>query len=189
MKKNILLPILAMILIGSGRLEARQGFTVGLGPAGNIFLIDTVPILDPGFGGYVFFDYRFLEQIAFSTSFIITTQDGTNVSRGDNGILFLGMPTLDMKFFFRRGDPRFDPFVATGVGFYWVTEGSIGNSTGGVGLGAQVGVGFDYYFSQQISAGFEGVFRSVGLITNLGTPSASTALFPYSLLGNVAFHF
>jgi outer membrane protein with beta-barrel domain len=169
--------------------EARQGFAVGLGPAGNIFLIDTIPVLDPGFGGHVFFNYRFAEQFSFETSFLITTQDGTNVSKGDNGILFLGMPTFDFKYYFRKSNPAFDPYAAVGVGLYWLTEGSIGNSTGGVGLGAQLGLGFDYYVTDAISLGFEGLFRSIGLITNFGTPSASTAIFPFSLLGNVAFHF
>jgi len=169
--------------------EARQGFAVGLGPAGNIFLIDTVPVLDPGFGGHVFFNYRFAEQFAFETSFMITTQNGTNVSSGDNGILFMGMPTFDLKYYFLKNDPKFDPYAGVGIGLYWLTEGSRGDSTGGFGLGAQIDVGFDYYLTDVISLGFEGVFRSIGLITNFGTPSASTSLFPYTLLGNIAFHF
>lgn len=169
--------------------EARQGFTVGMGPVGNIFLIDTVPILEPGVGGHVYFDYRFQDQVSFKTTFLITSQDGTDVSNGDNGILFLGMPTFDVKFYFLKNDPQFDPYISTGVGIYWVTEGSKSDATGGVGLGSQLGLGFDYYLTDVISLGFEGVFRSIGLITNLGTPSASTALFPYTLHGNVAFHF
>lgn len=189
MKKLLLLLTVGSFLMAAGPAEARQGFTVGLGPVGNIYLIDTIPVMDPGIGGYVFFDYRFQEQFAFETSFIITTQNGTNVSRGDSGILFLGMPTFDIKFYFLKNDPKFDPFVATGLGVYWLTEGSTGNSTGGLGLGAQLGLGFDFYLTDVISLGFEGVFRSIALITNLGTPSASTAIFPYTLMGNVAFHF
>ncbi len=169
--------------------EARQGFSVGLGPVGNVFLIDTIPIMDPGVGGFAFFNYRFHEQVSFEATFLMTAQDGTNVSNHDNGMLFLGMPIMDIKFYFLKDDPRFDPYLATGLGLYWLTEGSVGNSTGGVGLGSQLGLGFDYYLTEQISLGFQGVFRSIALITNLGTPSASTAIFPYSLLGNVAFHF
>jgi hypothetical protein len=187
--KKITLFLAGILLCASLSAEARQGFAVGLGPAGNIFLVDTVPVLDPGAGGYVYFDYRFQDQLSFQTSFIMTSQDGTNVSAGDNGILFLGMPTFDLKYYFLKEDPHWDPYIATGIGVYWLTEGSIANSSGGVGLGAQLGLGCDYYFTDQISAGFEGVFRSIGLITNTGTPSSSTALFPYSLLGNVAFHF
>ena len=189
MKKFLVLLAFISALSLTPRAEARQGFAVGLGPAGNIFLIDTIPVLDPGFGGYVFFNYRFAEQFSFETSFLITTQDGTNVSKGDNGILFLGMPTFDFKYYFLKNDPKFDPYAAVGVGLYWLTEGSVGNSTGGVGLGAQLGLGFDYYVTDVVSVGFEGLFRSIGLITNFGTPSASTAIFPFSLLGNVAFHF
>ncbi len=183
------LMLLASTLILQKPAEARQGFAVGLGPIGNIYLIDTLPVMDPGFGGHVFFSYRFQDQMAFETTFLISSQDGTNVSNNDNGILFLAMPTVDIKYYLLKNDPRFDPFVSTGIGLYWLTEGSIGNSSGGVGLGAQLGVGFDFYVADTISVGFTGNFRSIGLITNLGTPSASTALFPYTLQGNVAFHF
>lgn len=193
MKKKyglLALSILTLLFVFTPRpSEARQGFAVGMGPVGNIYLIDTIPVMDPGVGGHFFFDYRFQEQIAFETTFMISTQSGTNVSSGDNGILFLGMPTMDVKFYLLKNDPRFDPFVSTGVGVYWLTEGNISNATGGVGLGAQIGVGFDYYLTDPISVGFMGVFRSIGLITNFGTPSASTAIFPYSLMGNIAFHF
>lgn len=189
MKKLIFVALLTLLSIPIHPAEARQGFAVGIGPVGNIYLIDTIPIMDPGIGGHVFFNYRFADQFAFETSFIITTQDGTNVSAGDNGMLFLGMPTFDFKYYFLKNDPRFDPFAAVGVGLYWLTEGSTGNSTGGLGLGAQLGLGFDFYITDRISTGFQGMFRSIGLITNFGTPSASTAIFPFSLQGNVAFHF
>lgn len=189
MRKLVATSLVFLSSLAAAPALARQGFAIGMGPIGNIYLIDTIPVMDPGVGGHVFFNYRFAEQVSFETSFLMTTQDGTDVSANDGGILFFGMPTFDVKFYFLTGDPRFDPFVATGLGLYWVTEGSTGNSTGGIGLGAQLGLGFDYYFTDQVSAGFAGVFRSIALITNLGTPSASTAIFPYSLLGNVAFHF
>ncbi|MBI2067618.1 MAG: hypothetical protein HYW02_03775 [Deltaproteobacteria bacterium] len=174
--------------------EARQGFSIGLGPIGNIFLVDTIPVLDPGIGGHMFFQYRFHEQVAFQTSFLMTTQDGdedpNSAGKNDTGILFLGMPVMDIKFYLLQGEPRFDPYLGTGLGIYWLTEGRFqANNTGGVGLGTQIDVGFDYYLTEIISFGFEGVFRSVALITDLGTPSASGAEFPYSLTGNVAFHF
>lgn len=188
--KLAVIGMLALLFVSFSRSsEARQGFAIGLGPVGNIYLIDTIPVMDPGIGGQVFFNYRFQDQFAFETSFIVTTQDGTNVSRGDNGMLFLGMPTFDIKYYFLKNDPHFDPYAAVGIGLYWLTEGSRGNSTGGLGLGAQLGLGFDYYVTDVISLGFEGMFRSIGLITNFGTPSASTAIFPFSLAGNVAFHF
>lgn len=189
MFKKILLLLTFFSLLTLNSAQARQGFAVGLGPVGNIFLIDTIPVLDPGVGGHVYFNYRFAEQVAFETTFLISSQDGTNVSSSDKGILLLGMPTLDLKYYFLKDDPTWDPYAVLGVGSYWVTEGSVGNATGGLGLGAQMGLGFDYYLSEQFSLGFSGIFRSIGLITDFGTPSSSTALFPFSLMGNVAFHF
>ncbi|QQR79909.1 MAG: outer membrane beta-barrel protein [Deltaproteobacteria bacterium] len=187
--KKIFCAIFLLSCFIFSRAEARQGFAVGVGPVGNIFLIDTTPILEPGVGGHVFFNYRFAEQVAFETTFLISSQNGTNISKGDNGILLLGMPTLDLKYYFLKDDPAWDPYAVLGIGSYWVTEGSVGNATGGLGLGAQMGLGFDYYLSDQFSLGFSGIFRSIGLITDFGTPSSSTALFPFSLMGNVAFHF
>lgn len=183
-----------LFLIGIGTLlaapvEARRGFAIGLGPLGNIYVIDTVPVMDPGIGGYTYFGYRFIEQLAFQAGFLITTQGGTNVSAADNGILFLGMPTLDLKYYFLTGEPAFDPYVSIGTGFYILTEGNISNDTGGVGVGANLGLGVDYYLSERISIGLEGVFRTIGIISDLGTPSNSRAIFPYSLMANIAFHF
>lgn len=189
--KTLFICLLVVIVSLFSSLEAfaRRGFSLGLGPVGNIYVIDTIPIMDPGIGGYTFFRYRFAEQLAFQTGFLITTQDGKNVSSGDNGILFLGMPTLDLKLFLRGGEPRFDPFVSLGTGLYILTEGSNGNDTGGIGVGTNIGIGFDYYLTRVISVGFEGVFRTIGIISDFGTPSRSAAIFPYSLMGNVAFHF
>lgn len=181
--------LIAILALFSKTAEARQGFAVGVGPVGNIFLIDTLPIMDPGLGGHVFFQYRFQEQLAFETTFMMTTQDGNDTVSSEGGILFLGMPTVDIKYYFLKNDPKFDPFVSTGLGLYWLTEGKLSNNTGGFGLGSQLGLGFDYYVTDTISVGFQGTFRPIALITNLGTPSGSTAIFPYSLMGNVAFHF
>ncbi|MBI1910050.1 MAG: hypothetical protein HYS22_07775 [Deltaproteobacteria bacterium] len=174
---------------GEGYDGGRRGFTVGFGPIGNIYVIDTLPIMDPGIGGYVYFDYRFHPQVAFETSFFVSSQDADNVSKADGNILLLGIPAFDIKLYFRDGEPRWDPYASTGIGVYILTEGNVSNSTGGAGIGAQVSLGFDYYLNSLISLGFQGAFRSVGVITNFGTPSASTAIFPYSLQGNVAFHF
>ncbi|MDO8462189.1 MAG: outer membrane beta-barrel protein [Deltaproteobacteria bacterium] len=167
----------------------RRGFTVGFGPIGNFYLIDTTPIMDPGIGGYVYFDYRFHPQVAFETSFFISSQDGTNISKGDGNILLLGIPTFDIKLYFREGNPSFDPYATTGIGVYILTEGTVANSTGGAGMGAQVGLGFDYYLTSMISLGMQGTFRSVSVISDFGTPSKSAAIFPYSVHGNVSFHF
>lgn len=169
--------------------EARRGFAIGLGPMGNIYVIDTIPVMDPGFGGFTYFQYRFAEQLAFKTGFFLTTQDGANVSSGDTGILLLGMPTLDLQYFFRQGRPKIDPYASLGTGFFMLSEGSIGNSTGGVGVGTSLGVGVDYYFSEAVSLGFEGSFRTIGIISDFGTPSSSAAIFPYSLMLSIGFHF
>jgi outer membrane protein W len=190
-KKIILLSLLMIsLLLGAAKeSEARRGFAIGLGGVGNIYLIDTLPVMNPGYGGYTFFQYRFSDAFAFETGFMITNQNGTNVSAGDSGILFLGMPTIDLKFYFLQGDPRFDPFISLGTGLYILTEGKSSDDSGGIGVGTNLGVGFDYFMTPVISLGFQGVFRTIGIISDFGTPSKSAAIFPYSLMGNIAFHF
>jgi hypothetical protein len=190
-------PLLITILVLVGFLtfnpsqaDARRGFAIGLGPVGNIFVIDTAPIMDPGVGGYTYFQYRFEEQLAFQANFMITTQDGDDSSgNSDSGVLFLGMPTIDLKFFLFRDNAQWDPYISLGTGLYILTEGSRNNGTGGVGMGASIGIGTDYYISPAISVGVEGVFRTIGIITDLDTPSGSAAIFPYGLNANIAFHF
>ncbi len=188
-KLFFILPVITLCFVMTAEAQDRRGFAVGMGPVGNVYVIDTVPVMDPGIGGYTFFQYRFLEQLAFQAGFMITTQGGSSVSANDDSILFLGMPTIDLKYYFLTGDSAFDPFISLGTGFYILTEGDVSNNSGGVGIGANLGVGVDYYVTQTISVGFEGVFRSIGIISDLGTPSNSTAIFPYSLMANVAFHF
>ncbi|MBI2083215.1 MAG: hypothetical protein HYT76_06560 [Deltaproteobacteria bacterium] len=186
MKKRLTILLLFFSLF-SPSLWGRQGFSIGLGPVGNIYLVDTIPILDPGVGGFMSFQYRFHEQVAFETTFLMTAQDASRPT--DRSIIFLGMPVFDIKLYFLSGDPRFDPYAGTGVGLYWLTEGSVSNNTGGAGMGAQLDVGFDYYLAEFISLGFEGVFRSIAFVTDFGTPSVSQASLPYSLMGKASFHF
>ncbi|MBI2980945.1 MAG: hypothetical protein HYY44_01340 [Deltaproteobacteria bacterium] len=186
MKKTVV-AFFVLTFFFSRPLSARQGFSIGLGPVGNIYLIDTIPVLDPGVGGFMSFEYRFHEQVAFETAFVMTTQDASRPT--DRDIIFLGMPVFDIKLYFLSGDPKFDPYAGTGIGLYWLTEGSLSNNSGGTGMGAQLDLGFDYYLTDFISLGFEGVFRSIAFVTDFGTPSVSQASLPYSLLGKASFHF
>jgi len=187
--KHLMWILLVVALFRPEPAEARRGFAIGLGPVGNFYTVNTIPIMKPGGGGYTYFDYRFSDELAFQVGFMITVQNGRNVSSGDNGIIFLGMPTIALKYFFLRGQPRFDPYLSLGTGLYILTEGSIGNDTGGVGVGTNLGAGFDFYVNNTISLGMETVFRTIGIISDFGTPSASAAIFPFTLTGNVAFHF
>ena len=76
-----------------------------------------------------------------------------------------------------------------GVGFFLLTEGSLSDSTGGAGLGAQIEVGFDYLLNDHISVGVAGTFRSVGIITNLSGSANATTFMPYTLQGKIGYHF
>ncbi len=193
MKKGLLI-LCAVISIATfshtAMAESAAGnFTVGLGPVGNIYVVDSRPQLDPGVGGYVFFDYRWSPQFSTQFSVIVTTQDGTGISNGDNGIEFLGIPTFDLKFYLLSTPSRWDPYGLIGMGVYAVTEGTAKNGTTAVGIGANLGLGTDFYITERFSVGLSAIFRSIGLIDSVSGNNNGTALFPFSLMGNVAYHF
>ncbi len=169
--------------------NAAGNFTVGIGPAGNVYVVDSSPELDPGIGGYLFFDYRWSPQFSTQVSVLVTTQDGTGISDGDGGIEFLGIPTFDLKFYLFSEPSRWDPYGLIGLGVYAVTEGSQNNGTWAVGVGADIGLGTDFYLTEKWSLGLQFIFRSIGLIDSTSGSNNGTALFPFSMLGNVAYHF
>lgn len=187
MKKNIILFLAMSFLVVAN--SYAENFSVGAGPIGNIYVVNSRPELDPGAGGYVFFDYRWSPQISTQFNVIVTTQDGKNGSKGDNGILFLGIPTVDFKYYLFSSESHFDPYLMAGIGFYTISEGSVSNGTFAIGGGANVGVGMDYYLSEKWSLGLVSSFRTIGLIDSTSGSNNGTSLFPLNFAGNVAFHF
>ena len=167
---------------------AVGNYSVGFGPVGNIFVVDARPELDPGVGGQVYFDYRWSPQFSTQFGVTISTQDGTGSSSGDDGILFIGMPTFDLKFFLFNTKSRFDPYGLIGLGVYAVTEGSRSNASTAIGVGADLGLGCDYYINENISVGLSAIYRSIGLIDKTSGSNNGTALFPFTLGGAVAWH-
>lgn len=191
MMKKTFIALIAITLfsVTTYASSTAGNFSVGLGPAGSIFLVDSQPDMDPGYGGYVFFDYRWSPQFSTQVSILVTTQDGTGRNDGDNGIEFLGMPTFDLKFFLFSEPSRWDPYGLIGIGIYAISEGSADNGTVAVGMGADIGLGVDYYISERFSVGLSAIFRAMGLIDSVGGDDNGRAQFPLSLLGNVAYHF
>lgn len=192
--KKFFLALLALIAILFSFQDAyakQEGgnYSVGLGPVGNVYVVDANPELDPGIGGYLYFDYRWSPQFSTQLGVNVTTQDGTGISNGDNSILFLGIPTFDLKFYVLSDPSRWDPYALMGVGVYAVTEGSNSNGTAAVGVGADIGLGTDFYITESLSVGAQFVFRSIGLIKSTSGSNNGTALFPFSMMGNVAYHF
>jgi hypothetical protein len=169
--------------------SAAGNFSVGLGPMGNVYVVDTSPELDPGVGGYVYFDYRWSPQFSTQVGVTVTTQDGTGISAGDGGIEFLGIPTFDLKFYILSEPSRWDPYGLIGMGVYATTEGSVNNGTWAIGIGANIGLGTDFYITEKWSVGLAAIFRSIGLIDSTSGSNNGTALFPFSMMGNVAYHF
>lgn len=192
MKRTITAAVAALTMACSAAAYASSSagnFTVGLGPVGNVYVVDSDPQLDPGIGGYVYFDYRWSPQFSTQFGVLVTTQDGTGISDGDNGIEFLGIPTFDLKFYILSTPSRWDPYGLIGMGVYAITQGSAKNGTPAVGIGANLGLGTDFYITERFSVGLAAVFRSIGLITSTSGNNNGTALFPFSMMGNVAYHF
>ena len=163
--------------------HSAGNYTIGLGPVGNMYLTSRRPEMDPGVGALVYFDYRWSPELSTTTTIMLLAQDGAGRDAGQNSIVFLGIPTFDVKYYFVTNPSRWDPFALAGVGYYVVTHGSRG---GGIasGMGAQLGTGFDYFLTSRFSLGLTSYFRSVALLG-----SGSTGNFPFSLDGRLGFHF
>lgn len=186
----VLASIILMASISYAHAEASAGnFSVGLGPMGNVYVVDTNPELDPGVGGYIYFDYRWSPQFSTQFGVLVTDQDGTGISKGNNDIVLLGIPTFDLKFYILSTPNRWDPYALIGMGVYAIAEGSARSGGTAVGIGANLGLGTDYYVTEKFSFGLAAIFRSIGLIDSTTGPNNGKALFPFSMMGNVAYHF
>lgn len=182
------------LLIFSTNLWARDGGsyynkTIGGNIYGSIQLADTLPVVDAGLGGGMFFDYRFNDRYSFMIESFFTTQDGDGRSNGEGSIEFVATPAFTFKVYILKGQPRIEPYVGIGVGFYWLTEGSIANSTGGFGIGAQIETGVEYTLAENLMIGAGGTYRSVGLINSLSGNANATTFMPYTLFGRIGYRF
>lgn len=168
----------------SGRqVHSAGNYTIGIGPVGNVYVTDRRPEMDPGVGAIVFFDYRWSPELSTTAAVMMLAQDGNGQDAGQNNIVFMGIPTFDVKYYWITNPSRWDPFASAGIGYYVVTHGSRGRGLASA-LGAQLGVGFDYYITSRLSFGVTGNFRSIALLG-----SGSTGSFPLSFDGRFGFHF
>lgn len=187
---------LAFFLLGllaaiPAQARSSKNMSAGIMAMGNIQLVETVTDFAPGPGGGLYFDYRFNQRFSLTVDTWATTHDGTGRSRGDNGIILFGLPSTTLKFYVLDDEnSRWDPYFGIGISVLALTEGSVGNGTSGLGLGGQIDVGFDYYLSDSFSVGFDGIFRSVGVINSLTSSATNTsAIIPFSLVAKGGYHF
>lgn len=191
MKKIIFLFVVFLLLSHVTHARPSKNKTLGVMGMGNIQLLNSIPQLDPGPGGGAYFDYRFNQRFAVMVDAWATTHDGGGPSENENSVQILGIPTFTIKLYFMDDEAsRFDPYAGIGIGAYALTEGNVENGSNGIGLGAHIDVGFDYQFTEVLSAGFSGVFRSTALIANLNSSGNNTlAMIPFSLVTRLGFHF
>ena len=182
----ILFIVFSTLSLGSKQIFARQGFSIGAQGIGNFFLTDSYPDLRIGPGGGLYFDYRFNQRWSIETDFFVSFHDGGGISAGDDNMLLLGVPTIELKFYLRGTENRVDPYLLAGLGLYVLTEGSIDNNSGGVGLGGNFGIGCDFYVLNRLSLGIAAKFRPIALIQG---NSQSTGLINFGMIGNLAWHF
>lgn len=183
------LGLLLIVLIFPVGVARAENLSVGVGPTGNIFVVDANPQLGPGVGGHIYLDYRWSPQISTQFSFFATTENGQGVSAGDNDVLLFGLPTIDFKYYPLSNPAKWDPYGLLGIGLFLTTEGSNGNGTTAFGVGANAGLGFDLLLTDRLSIGTSAIFRSVGMINAPTGQNNGTAVFPFSLNGNIAYHF
>lgn len=192
-KKIILLTFILFVgLSFSNTSEARSTHnrTIGILGMGNVQLFDTDPEFQVGGGGGIYFDYRFNQRFSVTGDIWVTSHDGEGSASNDNGIEILGMPTTTLKLYLFDGESKWDPYIGMGIGVYYMSEGGVENGTNGIGIGAHIDLGFDYYLNDTFSVGFSGIFRSAGIIRNLdGDSDSATALVPFTMMARGGYHF
>lgn len=193
MKKAILTSFFALIcsflIVGAASAETYINKTIGANVYGSITLVDTLPEVNMGIGGGMYFDYRFNERFSLMVEGFFTTQDGVGRSAADGSIELIAVPATTFKLYFLNESPKFDPYFGIGVGLYYLTEGRVDDNTGGFGIGAQVEVGVEYHVMENVVAGVGGTFRSIGLVNSLSGPANATVYMPYTLFGRVGYRF
>jgi len=191
-RKSLLLLVFSVLLIFPLTSYAYDGYsnkTIGVNVYGSVPLVDTNPILELGIGGGMFFDYRFNERFGIQLESFFTTQDGKGTSAAEGSIEFVAIPAATFKIFILSELERIDPYFGVGIGFYWLTEGSIANNSAGFGLGAQIEVGLEFLVAQNLMMGVGGTYRSVGLINTLSGTANATTYMPYTLFGRIGYKF
>ena len=178
--------ILLISLAPTRPAQARQGFGVGIQGLGNFFLTDSIPNLKIGPGGGIWFDYRFNQRWAIETDLNFSIHNGKGVSTGDNNMWLLGVPTIQLKFYLVGRETRIDPYLLAGVGVFVLTEGSVSNNSGGVGMGGLFGIGSDFWVTDWMTLGLVAKFRPIAIIQG---NSRSAGLINFSMQGNIAWHF
>lgn len=193
MKKFFLVAAL-LVSVGAWANGASEGsskkyagnagnFTIGLGPVGNFYFTNRRPEMNAGVGAHIYFDYRWSPELSTTASIEMLVQNGKDRDAGENNIVFMGIPTFDINYYFLTNPSRWDPYASVGVGYYVLTNGS---RTRGMssGVGAQIGGGVHYYISTKLSAGVAAQFRSIAMLGG-----GATGTFPLSLLGKIGYHF
>src|SRR5262245_11481224 len=136
MLKKIIVSLAAVAVFAfTAQAQAREGWSVGLQGMGNFFLTDSDPDLKVGPGGGIAVDYRFNQRWSIEADLFVSFHDGDGISSGDNGMLLLGVPTVELKFYPRSKEGTVEPYVFAGLGIYVLTEGDIDDNSGGVGVG------------------------------------------------------
>lgn len=192
--KSILLKLFVILAVSftfCENLWAQNYYdrTIGGTIYGSIQLVDTLPVLSPGIGGGMFFDYRFNDRFGVILESFFTTQNGSGRSKGEGSVEFLAIPAATFKLFILNNRPVFDPYIGLGVGLYGLTEGSAANSTGGFGMGAQIEVGVEYSLADNLMLAVGGTYRSIGIINSLSGNANATTYMPYHLFGRIGYRF
>ncbi|MBF0103874.1 MAG: outer membrane beta-barrel protein [Deltaproteobacteria bacterium] len=192
MKKKLsaLLGVMSVmtIFLRPANAEVYYNKTIGGNIFGSIQLAETLPIVDPGIGGGMFFDYRFNDRFSIMIEGFFTTQDGDRQSSGEGSIEFLAVPVTTFKVYV-LSNSKMDPYFGIGIGLYGLLEGDLPNNTGGFGLGAQIETGLEFNVAENLMVGVGGTFRSVGLLNSLSGTSNATAYMPYTLFGRIGYRF
>lgn len=170
-----------------GVVLVPSGLYVGGGPAGALVLQQSggPELLDNGGGLTLFVGLRINPRLALELGWLGTFHNPAEVY-GDIDYLVLNGFTGDAKVYFGESGQTAEPYLQGGLGLYLLDSTYFGAQS--VGSGFQLGGGYDFFLSQQVSVGVRALYRGIAM----GPPDRNrndTFLSAVTLDGNLKIDF
>jgi hypothetical protein len=139
------------------------GLYVGGGPAGAAIIGQSggPELLDNGGGLALFAGLRINPRLALELGWLGTFHNPAETGFGDVDYLVLNGFTGDARVYLGESGQTSEPYLQGGLGLYLLDSTYFGAQS--VGSGFQLGGGYDFFLSQQISLGVRALYRGIAM--------------------------
>ena len=128
---------------------------------------DLTQIINTGLGGDLAFGIRMTDRFALELGGLLSAHgtDSKFTDSDGHSSALLGGLTMDGKFFFLPGSKTVEPFLALGLGYYWVWESNNWSDLALHGFGYNLGGGLDLRISRVLTVGLGAFYTGMFMYT------------------------